>query len=80
MTYVDEGLNSFEWMNNPLDWISFIVYVLGILLGQILLEKKILKRYSGKGKVMLSAFGGIAIGIPVAFIFFLIVYLLTLLF
>ena len=80
ITYFDEGNNNFEWMNNPLDWLSFIVYASGILFGQILLEKKILKRYSGKGKVMMSVFGGIVIGIPIALIFFLIVYLLTQLF
>jgi hypothetical protein len=80
MTYVDEGLNSFEWMRNPLDWISFIVYVLGIMLGQVILEKKILKRYTGKGKLLLSSFGGVIIGIPIVFLFMLMVYLVMLLF
>ena len=76
LTYVDEGNNNFEWMTSPLEWVSFIVYFSGILFGQILLEKKILKRYSGKGKVLISTFGGILVGIPIVFGFFAITYFL----
>ena len=51
LSFIDEGANSFEWMNNSLDWISFFAYVVAIFLGQILFERKILKNYTGKVKL-----------------------------
>lgn len=51
VSFIDEGANSFEWMNNSLDWISFFAYVVAIFLGQILFERKILKNYTGKVKL-----------------------------
>ena len=63
VSFIDEGANCFEWMNNSLDWISFFAYVVAIFLGQILFERKILKNYTGKGKIIMSILGGITVGL-----------------
>ena len=74
VSFLDEGANNFEWMNNPLDWISFFAFVVAIFLGQILFEKRILKNYAVKGKVLISILGGILLGFSS---FFLITYLIV---
>jgi len=73
-SFIDEGVNSFEWMNNPLDWISFFAFVGSIFLGQVLVEKRILKNYTAKGKTLISILGGIVLGF---LSFFLITYILV---
>jgi len=80
LLYIDEGENNFEWINDPLNWLSFIVYSSGIIGGQFLFEKRILKRYSGNGKLIISAFGGLVVGVPIIFLLFLITFLLGKLF
>ena len=61
-SFIDEGENSFKWMNNPLNWISFFAFVRVIFLGQVLVEKRILKNYTAKGKTLISVLGGFVIG------------------
>jgi len=73
-SFLDEGAYSFEWMNNPLDWISFFAFVAATFLGQILFEKRILKNYDVKAKVLISIVGGIILGL---FSFFLVTYLIV---
>ena len=70
VSFLDEGANNFEWMNNPLDWISFFAFVVAIFFGQYFFENKILKNYPVKGKVLISILGGIII-------FFLVTYILV---
>ena len=74
VSFLDEGANNFEWMNNPLDWISFFAFVVAIFFGQYFFENKILKNYPVKGKVLISILGGIILGI---IIFFLVTYILV---
>ena len=62
ISFIDEGVNSFEWMNNPLHWISFFAFVVAISLGQVLVEKRILKNKTAKGKTLISILGGIVLG------------------
>jgi len=74
VSFIDEGANSFEWMNNPLDWISFFAFVGAIFLGQVLVEKIILKNYTAKGKTLISILGGIVLGF---LSFFVVTYILV---
>ena len=74
VSFIDEGANSFEWMNNPLDWISFFAFVVAIFLGQVLVEKIILKNYTAKGKTLISILGGIVLGF---LSFFVVTYILV---
>ena len=78
-SFIDEGVNSFEWMNNPLDWISFFAFVVAIFLGQVLVEKIILKNYTAKGKTFISILGGIVLGLLCFFVvtYIIVVYILV---
>ena len=79
VSFIDEGANSFEWMNNPLDWISFFAFVGAIFLGQVLVEKIILKNYTAKGKTFISILGGIVLGLLCFFVvtYIIVVYILV---
>ena len=74
VSFIDEGANSFEWMNNPLDWISFFAFVGAIFLGQVLVEKIILKNYTAKGKTLISIIGGVVLGL---LSFFIVTYIIV---
>jgi len=76
--YIDEGAYNFEWMKDAMNWLSFGLFVLANFLLQILFDKKILKNYTGKGKVLICAIGGVVIGplilFVVAFLFASIIF------
>jgi len=72
LLYIDEGLNNFSWMTDPLNWISFLIYITGIVMGQLFFENILLKNYRKKGKIFISLFGGLIIG--VLFVFLILIF------
>ncbi len=61
--FIDEGNYNFRWITDTGSWIALAVYALAILLGELLVSEFFLKRFSGMGKVFVSALGGILIGV-----------------
>ena len=72
LLYVDEGLNNFTWMTDPLNWVSFLIYASGIVAGQLFFENILLKNYKRQGKVLMSLFGGLLTGAFFIFLFLLL--------
>lgn len=73
-SYIDEGANSFNWIQNEGDWLTFLVYALSILFGQVVVEKKLFSKY--KYKIALSMLVGTTLGYLTLFLVFLILYLI----
>ena len=80
LLYVDEGLNNFSWMTDSLNWISFLIYTVGIVMGQLFFENILLKKFKKKGKIFISLFGGLIIGALFVFLILLFFAFLTHLF
>lgn len=72
-SYIDEGSNSFNWIQNPADWVGLILYVLAILLGQLFVEQKLFS--NRKYKILLSMLVGTILGFIVLFLMYLLIYL-----
>jgi hypothetical protein len=66
--FIDEGYYNFNWMMNIGNWIAFLIYVTGLLVGQFLSNYFILRKYKGEKKTLLTTIIGIPIGILMIFI------------
>nr|MBP6333957.1 hypothetical protein [Bacteroidia bacterium] len=65
--FIDEGYYNFKWMDSIGNWVAFMIYVVGFLLGVAFTHEIILRMYKGKNKVLYSAL----IGIPAGLLFVL---------
>jgi hypothetical protein len=78
--WMDEGYYDFRWMRDPGNWLLFLLYCGGFVLGEYFLSKVLPQNIKGDMRTLLV----IMIGIPVGFLFtmaglFGIGFLLTLL-
>jgi putative effector of murein hydrolase len=61
--YIDEGYYDFRWMNEPGNWLAFLIYATVIFLGQLLFFKVLFRNYQGGAKTILSIICGSILGI-----------------
>jgi protein-S-isoprenylcysteine O-methyltransferase Ste14 len=65
--FIDEGYYDFRWMKNPGNWIAFVAYVLILFVGQLAVQKLVLSKYRGSGKLAISMVGGTALVLLILF-------------
>lgn len=53
--YIDEGYFNFKWMQNPGNWIAFVVYVSFFIFMQWIIKQTLLKQIGGFKQVILSS-------------------------
>ncbi|MDI1356395.1 MAG: hypothetical protein PSX36_15875 [bacterium] len=68
--YIDEGYYNFKWMKEPGNWVAFVIYLLAFVFGQIISSFLILKKYTGKYRVILISLIGIPLGFGLIMLLF----------
>jgi Na+/glutamate symporter len=60
---IDEGAYNLDWMSSPVNYVFFGVYVIGLLMGQIIINLVVLMKYRGSRKTLITCLAGIPLGL-----------------
>ncbi len=52
--FIDEGYYNFDWMFSTFNWVPFFIYAFCIFTAQVFVSVILLKKYTGKGKGIIS--------------------------
>lgn len=69
--FIDEGNYNFQWASNPFYWIAFAIYAIGLLIGHLIINLLVLRKYKGKNKALLTCVLGTILGLIVTIGFFM---------
>lgn len=62
--WIDEGYYDFRWMSSWGNWLMFLIYTGGLVLGELLANNVLSERYAGAKRTTMI----IAIGIPLGIV------------